>query len=83
MITQNDIDAFSEADTECLRVADEIVDKAVKGTAQFRLFKGGQELQFVRAYVLMRDIAEQATALVKDAQQRGLESMSLGDPRRD
>ena len=83
MITQDDIDAFTASDRECLRVADEIVGRATTGTTKFRLFRGGQEMQFVRAYVLMRDIAEQAAAIAVDAQKRGLESMSLGDPRRD
>lgn len=82
MISQDDIDAFSEADIDCLKTADEIVDKALKGTTRFRLIPPTDEAALVRAYAIMRDVASQAAADLLDVHQRGLESISLGEPRR-
>ena len=82
MLTQDDIKAFSEDDIKALKTADEIVERAAKGTTAFRLILAGQEMQLVRAFVVMRELAAEAAAIAKAAQARGLESMSLGEPRK-
>lgn len=83
MITIEDMDALSDEDAKALEVADKIVERAMQGHPPLRLWSADQELQFIRAYRLMRRAAEAGAAFIADHQERQLDAMSLGQPRKD
>jgi hypothetical protein len=82
MLTRHDIDALSDEDVKALEVADKIVERAVQGHPPLRLWSADQELQFIRAYRLMRRAAEASAEFIADHHARQLDAMSLAKPER-
>ena len=79
MISAGDIEAFSDD----LAIADTILDRAKEGVTDGRHMHANEVLPFIRAYALMRDIAEKSAAFMTEQHQREMQGMSVGEPRAD
>lgn len=72
MISRDDIDAFADD----LDAADEIVKRAERGVDPLRLFSVSEIMPFIRAYVLMRNAAQDAASFMADLKAREMQGMS-------
>ena len=79
MINETDIEAF-EPD---LAVADKIVDRAKDGVTDGRHIHANEVMPFIRAYALMRSVAEKSAAFMAEQHQREIAGMSVADLEAD
>ena len=73
MISQDDIDAMADD----LETADRIIKRAEEGRKIERLFHANEIMPFLRAYVVMRNTAQDAANFMTAQKQREKDAMRL------
>lgn len=79
MINNTDIEAFSDD----LIIADKILERAKKGVTDGRQMHANEVMPFIRAYALMRDVAEKSAAFMTEQHRREIAGMSVADLKAD
>lgn len=79
MINETDIEAFKDD----LAVADKILERAKEGVPDGRHMHANEVMPFIRAYALMRDVAEKSAAFMTEQHRRELAGMSVADLEAD
>lgn len=79
MISHDDIAAMAPD----LETADRIVDRAKSGVTDGRHMHANEVMPFIRAYALMRDLAEKSAAFMAEQHQRETAGMSVADLEAD
>ena len=79
MINETYISAFAGD----LEIADSVVDRAKEGVTEGRHIHANEVMPFIRAYALMRDVAEKSAAFMTEQHQRELAGMSVADLEAD
>ncbi|WP_439150815.1 hypothetical protein [Sulfitobacter sp.] len=74
MIPKDDIEAFAPD----LEAADRIVERTKRGVPPGREMMADEVLPFIRAYVLMRDLAANSAAFMAELHARELDGMGVG-----
>lgn len=75
MIGPEDIEAFAPD----LEVADKIVSRAMKGATKYRHIRSDEEMPLIRAYFIMRDLAQQGASFMAAQKQASLDGMACFD----
>ena len=73
MISGDDIDAFAPD----LEIADRIVERAKQGVPAGREMMADEVDAFIRAYVLMRSLAEKSAAFMQELHKRELQGLDV------
>jgi len=79
MINETHIEAFADD----LIIADKVLDRAKDGVTDGRHIHANEVMPFIRAYALMRDVAEKSAAFMTEQPQRELAGMSVADLEAD
>jgi len=75
VISKDDIDALAPD----LETADRIVERVKSGVPAGREMMADETIPFIRAYVLMRDLAAKSAAFMVEQHAREIEGMSVSD----
>lgn len=73
MIDQEQIDNWASD----LETADTILDRVKHGVPSGREIMANEVIPFIRAYAIMRDMAEQSAAFMKQMHDRELQGMDI------